>query len=739
MVFKFLYFVFFLFSYTNVFSYEILIKGIKKLSINDIQTFSDINLSNKNLTLSEIDILINDLYVSDLIYDLNLEYSENLAVISIIEAKMINEVFFNGNIIIKDDLLIQQTTSKKDKLLNKNDLKNDLDLIKSIYLYKGFKNASININIENFSDDRVNIIYYIDEGKPSKIIDIDFKGNNFFSDGYLNKIITSESISSFNFFSNSSNFNKSIFQFDLNKILNLYQRYGFFDVSISYELIETRNNSFKLTYIIKENNRYKVSDLRYNLTLFNISNNKKFEKLDDDLSKNNYFYDRLFFDKFINSLNNELRSKNINDYFISFTTKLEFGNLVISFEEKKLDLISINKIDINGNSITKDKTIRSKLLFEPGDIYNQYFINKSKNDLLNLKYIDDVGITSTKQNNGSDVIINIDENKKTGNILFGGSLSGDTDFGVTLSVKDYNFLGSGNEINSSININAESLLFDISYINYPYYSNNIRNTYNIYNSEIDLTGSYGFKSKKYGLGYGIGFDYSEKTFISTSINLSNEENFSPVNSNLAINNNIGEFNLFDLNFKIIRDTTNDIMYPTDGTYNNFSIKYSPENLSDDSYFKINFKNNFFNTISENDNFIFISNNVGLAESLNGNLRTINTFSLGGNNFQGFDYRGVGPFIDNTYLGGNKYFTSTIGYGDNLIFDETDNIIMKIFYTTGSIWDSDYLDDKFELRSSLGVSFDFKTSIPVSLSYSIPVSKNVNDKTRSFNFFLGTSF
>ena len=131
--------------------------------------------------------------------------------------------------------------------------------------------------------------------------------------------------------------------------------------------------------------------------------------------------------------------------------------------------------------------------------------------------------------------------------------------------------------------------------------------------------------------------------------------------------------------------------------------------------------------------------MGYADSLNGNLKTTNIFSLGGNNFKGFDYRGIGSFDDGIYLGGNKFFTSTIGYGDNFVFDEKDNIMMKIFYTTGSIWDSDYSNDDFELRSSLGLSLDFLTVIPLTMSYAVPIVKNSSDKTRNFNFFLGTSF
>ena len=135
------------------------------------------------------------------------------------------------------------------------------------------------------------------------------------------------------------------------------------------------------------------------------------------------------------------------------------------------------------------------------------------------------------------------------------------------------------------------------------------------------------------------------------------------------------------------------------------------------------------------------NNLGITDSQNGKLKTINAFSLGGLNFKGFDYRGIGKFDGNIYLGGNKLMTSTIGYGGDFIFDESDNINYKLFYSLGSIWDSDYAsNDKFNLRSSAGISLDILTPLaPISLTYAVPIDHVSTDKTRRFNFILGTSF
>ena len=74
---------------------------------------------------------------------------------------------------------------------------------------------------------------------------------------------------------------------------------------------------------------------------------------------------------------------------------------------------------------------------------------------------------------------------------------------------------------------------------------------------------------------------------------------------------------------------------------------------------------------------FLNNNYGYAKSLNSKLKTIDAFGLGGLNFKGFDYKGIGPY-DGNYLGGNEYFTSTFGYGSSFIFDEKDNINIKFF-------------------------------------------------------------
>ena len=191
----------------------------------------------------------------------------------------------------------------------------------------------------------------------------------------------------------------------------------------------------------------------------------------------------------------------------------------------------------------------------------------------------------------------------------------------------------------------------------------------------------------------------------------------------------------------MHDTTNDFFYPSNGILNKIKFEISPDNISDDSYYKFRFSNDVYLGSEEKDSFFFISNRVGLADSFDNNLKTVNAFSLGGLNFKGFDYRGVGPNSGDIYLGGNNIYTITLGYGSQFLFDKKDNVNFRTFVTSGSIWGSDYASNNdFKNRISSGISLDIMTAIfPISLSYAIPLQKEDEDKVRRFNFTNGTSF
>ena len=741
---SFIVFIFFLFFVNgNLFSSNLIFNGLSKLSLNDLQSLTSLDLKNDYWTKSSVNQLIIDLYKSDLISEINYDEDNMTFYLSIVESPIIETIYINGNVVIKNEDISSNLSSKENYLYNINKIDADLKLINNIYSSKGFLNVSITAKTEKYSQDRINLIFEIDEGSQSKISNIKFLGNNTFNDKYLYSLITSKSHNFYNIFSNGSNLNQEIFSFDRSKLKSFYNNKGFFDTKIEYKLIPNNFSNYTLVFYIEEGNRLTIDEVRYNLISnsinVDIENLKK--KFDKKLNKNQIFYDSQIIDNHLTDINNLLINQNLLDKTFSYEFYSENNMNILSFNEIKLEPKFINKVSIEGNSITKDKTLRSKLNIEPGDYFNNFKINKSVKDLSRLKYINSVNVKQKGNNNKIDLFFDVNENNKTGNFLLGGSLSGDTGFGLGLGLKDSNVLGSGNEIDFSLNLNDEKTLFKINYTTYALNNSNFSSSYSIFNQEDDLTNSFGFKNKSQGLGYSIKYNYNEDISISTGINYQLVTGHSASNNNSYITDNIGNFDQLIIDFSIFQDSTNDFLYPTNGFLNNFYFKLSPDGLSDDTFYKIKISNKNYFKFNNSNNFIFLSNNFGLSDSSNGNLKTVNAFSLGGLNFKGFDYRGIGPLDNNIYLGGNKFFTSTIGYGSTFLFDDKDNVNLKIFLTTGSIWDSDYTqDDDFELRTSAGLSFDLLTAIgPISLSYALPIQKNTNDKTQEFNFSIGTSF
>ena len=736
----------FILSFSKSYANNLKFIGLNKLSMEDLNRITSTDLYKKSFNIYEIDQITKDLYNSDLIEEVTFkEFSDNY-IISIKEYSIIENIYINGNIFIKDEAINSFLLSKNNQIFNKSKALDDLENIRKFYETQGFKDAQVEFYTEKFTSDRVNLIIDINENNQSQIKNIDFKGNTTFSDKLLYSKISTKDLSFYNIFTKGSNFDLSQFDFDKNKILKFYKDKGFANSIINYEISKTLSNSYKLTFYIKENSRKKINKTNFLLEDEIISLiNKSITIFEKKLLKNNNYYDFNLINEFLVKVNKILISNNVQDIYIDIDIKNLEENLQINFIEKKNLSKIVNKINIYGNSITKDKVIRSKLDLEPGDYYNDYLLISSQNRLKRLPYINQISITPSEVDLNKNVVnldIDLDENKKTGNFLLGGSFSGDVGLGLGLSIKDYNFLGTGNEIISTLDLNSERAIFKIEYSDYPSFNPRLKNTYSIYNLQNDLQSTYGYNQDQKGFGFKTNFELNDNVSLSNGIRFNSSRGYSAVNSNTHVSDNIGNFEDFIYDLKILYDSTNDIFYPTKGYKNSFSLNISPESISDDSYYKIRLSNENYYTLPSSSNFIFLNNQFGIADSFNSSkLKTINTFSLGGLNFKGFNYRGIGPKENNYYLGGNKFFTSTLGYGSSFIFDDKDNINIKLFTTIGSLWDSDYTsNNEFDLRASTGLSFDILTAVgPISLTYAIPIDKDNDDSTKRFNFSIGTSF
>jgi outer membrane protein insertion porin family len=252
----FLFFLLFIFS-LSLNAKNLVISGNYKLSLDDIQFLSNIDIKSSSLNINDINSLLIDLKNSELINDVSFEEQVNFYSISITEEKFIENIFINGNILIQDDDILNNISLSKGKLFNKDTIYRDSQLIKNIYLSQGFFDANLDIKIEKFSEDKINLIIEIKEGKKKTIKKIDFTGNYSFSRKLLLSKINSESLNLLKIFSSGSNINPSLFLNDVSLIRNFYINKGFKDVKVNYSIEKYSYNAYKIHFYIDENERLK--------------------------------------------------------------------------------------------------------------------------------------------------------------------------------------------------------------------------------------------------------------------------------------------------------------------------------------------------------------------------------------------------------------------------------------------------------------------------------------------------
>jgi len=742
-----LYLLIFIFFNNILYSKSIKFDGLKRLSLNDLQAITEYQLSDDNFTSKSVNDVVKSFSSSNLFYDIELIENSDHFFLKLTENYLIKNIYINNNIRLDDEVLFSILSSNTETFIDKNIILNDIKALKNSYISIGFKDVSISSKLENLNDSHVNLIFDINENMPFKIKNVEFIGNVYFSDRYLRGIINSKPVKSFNFFTTGSNFNDSLIKFDLVKLKNLYKDSGYIDARVSYSLFKS-NNNYILKFIIEENNRSSVN----NISIENIPDddelnkfvNKTLEKIKLEISDNDNFYDKVKLNKYLKNLNKFLLKSNFDEIIYDYKLSINNNNIDISYFLNKSEKYVINRINIYGNSITKDKTIRSRLSFEPGDIlYSKEFVTENKISLNSEKFINSSNIELTSLNDDKvDVDIEISENEKTGNLFLAGGYNQDTGVGFSLGLSDDNILGSGNKIDSSLGFSSDSILFDIGITQKPLLNPNITFRYNVFNNENDYKDSFGYKSKTIGLGFGVKSYLNKNISNNISFKLSSNENYDSKNSALSISDNIGKFNKFSLSYDITNDRLNNEIYPTQGSLNSLYIEVAPDIFSDINYYRVSVKNNFYIKQKNSDSNFFILSTFDLVDTLDSSrLKTVDSLSLGGRNFKGFDFRGIGP-KDNlsNYLGGKKRYIVSIGHTSTFLFDKKDNILFSNYLSIGSLWDNDYKSDKHKIRASFTSAFDILTPIgPLTLSYSIPLEKEQNDKTNNVSFSIGTSF
>ena len=533
--------------------------------------------------------------------------------------------------------------------------------------------------------------------------------------------------------------NRNNIELDKRLLENYYKSTGYYDVQIlsSSAKLDDKNLSI-LTYNINAGKRYRINKISTNVSP--ALDKKTFIPLEKNFKKLiSEYYSPFKIKKLLEELDKLI---NFNDLqFVQHSVNEIIGDesieIVLNIFEGEKNLIE--RINIIGNTVTNEDVIRSELLTDEGDPFNQLKLDKSISRL-NARQI----FSSVKQKvkTGSEkdlkIIDIIVEEQPTGEISAGAGVG--TDGGLfSFGIKENNWLGTGVKVSSFVEIDETSVKGNIGFNNpnYNYSGNSL--DFNLGAVTNDVPES-GYENNLVSIGVGTEFEQYTNIFIRPGIEISSDELKVEESASSLLKKQAGTFNDITFNYSITRDERDRAFMPTSGYITSFGQEFPM--YSDSAHIR--------NTLAISNYKSFGDNIVGSTKlylaainSLDEDVRLSRRIFIPYKRLRGFETRKIGPKDGKDYVGGN--YASTLNLEANLlIFTRPSNADISLFLDAGSIWGVDYdssiSGDTPKLRSSTGVSANWFSPIgPVTFTLAQNIAKASTDETQTFRFQLGTSF
>jgi outer membrane protein insertion porin family len=740
----FLFFLFFLY-FPNSSNSEIIknikVEGNVRISSETINVFSQVSI-NDNLESSEINDVLKKIYSTGYFENVNVEFNEGILFIKVIENPIIQNIIYEGIKAQKiKDIITNNLNLRERSPFNEIYLSADKDKIIESLKSAGYFFAKVEIFKEVFEDNKIDIIYKIDIGDKAKIKKISFLGNKVFKDNKLKRLIISEEYKFWKIISGKKYLNTDIVSLDERLLRNYYLNKGYYNSKVNSAFAKLVNDEgFELIFNINAGKKVFFNDLKLILPIDFDKNN--FIKLDNIFKEvKNEPYSLYTIQKIIEeleeiTLNEEYRSINA-----SINEEIVDNKINIIFNIEKTNDTYVEKINIFGNSITRENVIRNKFFLDEGDPYNEILKNKTINEIKSLNFFKKVEVDVFEGQSANTKVLNITvEEKPTGEIaaIAGVGTSGNT---IGFSVRENNFLGKGIGLNSNLTLSSNSIDGLLSVTNPNIFNSDKSITASLESSELDKFSDYGYKTSKTGFLISTNFEYLDdfRLGVGNSNYYQNIETDSTASE--AQKKQRGDYWDSYLKLDFDYDKRNQKFQTNSGFRSFYSLDIpiiSETNTLLNSYSFQNYVELYENNITT---FSLYLNSVN---SITGNdVKLSERLYIPSSKLRGFKYGAVGPKSGSDYVGGN--YVGAINLITTLpqLLENSQNIDFSVFLDTANIWGVDYdssINDSNELRSSFGIALDWLTPIgPLNFSLSQPITKSSTDQVETFRFNLGTTF
>lgn len=731
---------------------EIRIEGAERIEPSTIYSYMTLRAGDP-FDPVELDESLTSLFRTGLFADVVLRREGEILVVSVIENPIINRIAFEGNQRIDDETLEAEVQSRPRVVYTRTRVQNDVARILEVYRRSGRFAASVEPKVIQLEQNRVDLVFEIDEGPLTGVRRISFIGNEAFSDGELRDEVLTAETGFFDFLTSDDNYDPDRLDFDRELLRRFYYREGFADfrvISTVAELTPDREEFF-ITFTIDEGERYRFGSIELNTTLPNLDA----ESLRSVVTtEEGDWYNADEVDDTITALTNSVADLQYAfvDVRPQVTRNRDEMLVNVVYDIREGQPVFVERIDIIGNVRTVDRVIRREIELVEGDPFNASKLRRSEARIRNLGFFGDVEVNSVPGSTPDRTVIEVEVTERsTGELSIGAGFStADGPIG-DISLRERNLLGRGQELVISGTLSGSSSQISLSFTEPYLFERDLSGGFDIFRLTNDNQDESSFDETTLGFSLRVGYPLAERLRQSVSYRLErrNIENV-PFFASRFIRDQEGVTVRSLVGQTITYDQLDSRIRPTDGYFLSFGnevaglggdVRYLSTNVGATAYFPL-LEDVVLSVGGEAGHIFGLGQDVGISDR----------FFVGGDNLRGFAEGGIGPRDGNgDALGGNTYAVGSVEVEFPLGLPEEFGITGRGFTDFGVLTNVDDesipggspVDQVVEvnsLRASVGAGVSWESPFgPVRLDFGFPVLREDFDETETFRFSFGTRF
>src|SRR3984957_2700000 len=444
------------------------VEGNRRVEADTIRSYFRV-APGERLESSKIDSALKGLYATGLFQDVKITPGPNRILVTVIENAVINRVAFEGNKKAKDEQLSQEVQSKPRGTFSRALVQSDVQRILEVYQRSGRYDVRVVPKVIELPNGRVDLIFEINEGGKTGVAKIIFVGNNHFSDQRLKDVIKTGETNWLSFLKSNDIYDPDRVEVDRDLLRRHYLKYGFVDVRIVAATGEYDPNAkgFIITFVIEEGEQYHFGNVEIRSNIPDVPPESLRPRVRGGPGR---IYNADAVEKSAEFVTVEVAKRGYP--FAAARPKgdrfpdQKLVNVIFLIEEGPH--VYIQRINVRGNTRTRDYVIRREFDIVEGDPYNRALVDRAERRLKNLGYFKVVKITTEPGSAPDRVIINVDlEEQSTGEFSVAGGYSTSDGIIAEVSVGERNLLGTGQVAKASVQYGQRARGFELSFVE-PY-------------------------------------------------------------------------------------------------------------------------------------------------------------------------------------------------------------------------------------------------------------------------------